>query len=210
MMMRLVLGAAIALLAFADTMEAAVVLRVAIVSPQSAAGNVLVGVFALPDANVLIGGYDMPVNFGAVGPTALPTGITYLGATNTIFTSGSTLTSTADNQNLVDFIVSDATTVAPPFPQLTSGIEAKLFDLRFNVGPTAVEGSTFTIAVSGTHPFFNLNDNSAAAIRASSFTAGSLTISAVPEPSSLLLLALAAFFAVSRRQGKLRASLSSC
>ena len=210
MMMRLVLGGAIALLAFADTMEAAVVIRVAIVSTQSAAGNVLVGVFALPDANVLIGGYDMPVNFGAVGPTALPTGITYLGATNTIFTSGSTLTSTADNQNLVDFIVSDATTVAPPFPQLTSGIESKLFDLRFNVGPTAVAGSTFTIAVSGTHPFFNLNDNNGAAIRASSFTAGSLTISAIPEPSSLLLLALASFYAVSRRQGKLRVSLSSC
>ncbi len=207
MMMRLVLGAAIALLALADTIEAAIVLRVEIVSPQPAAGNVLVGVFALPNANVLIGGYDMPVNFGAVGPTALPTGITYLGATNTIFTTGSTLTSTADSRNLVDFIVSDATTVAPPFPLLTNGIESKLFDLRFNVGPTAVAGSTFSIAVSGTHPFFNLNDNNAGAIAVTGFTAGSLTI-AVPEPSSLLLLALASFYAVSRRQGKLRASLS--
>jgi len=208
MSFRLVLSIVFALLLLIDTTLASLTIRLDSVSRPTGSGNVLVGVFALSNANVQLGGFDIPIDFGTAGPTVLPTGVNYLGVTNTIFSSGSTLASVLDPFEIVDYIVSDATTSNPPsFPLLTSGIEAKLFDLSFNVGPTAVVGSTFSIAVSGTHPFFQLNDNTniPAPIPVTGFTAGSLTITAIPEPTSLLLFGLAAIVAESRRRLRLRA-----
>ena len=207
MSFRLVLSIVFAFLLLIDTTLASLTIRLDSVSRPTDSGNVLVGVFALSNANVQIGGFDIPVDFGTAGLTVLPTGISYLGATNTIFSSGSNLESVPDPlvPVLVDYVVSDATTIPSSRPVLTSGIEAKLFDLSFNVGPTALVGSTFSIAVSGTHPLFNVNDNFAAPILVSGFTAGSLTITAVPEPTSLLLFGLAAIVAESRRRFRLRA-----
>ncbi|MCC7339384.1 MAG: PEP-CTERM sorting domain-containing protein [Pirellulaceae bacterium] len=169
--------------------------RAAIVSIENVdvlqnAGEISVGVFLTNDsgAELLLGAYDVPIDFGAAGITALPTGITYVGVADSIITQGSILQWIPDPTSLGDIVAQDVSTADPPqFPPIADGGTVRLVNLRFNVA-TAALGTEFSIAPMAGHPFFNISDNSQppVVLPITGTTAGRLRV--VPEPSGLLAL----------------------
>ena len=174
--------------------NAAFIIRTEVVTTSPGAGPVNVGVFATSSTNLLLGGYDIPVNFGAAGVTPLPAGISYLVPTVSLITSGSTLALIADTTGLGDVVVSDAVTGMPPvYPPLVAGVEVKLFDLRFDVG-AAAPGAQFAIApITSGHLFFNINDQLGQQFTVTNVLPGSLTI-AIPEPNGFAIVGLFSSF----------------
>jgi hypothetical protein len=73
---------------------------------------------------------------------------------------------------------------------LASGESLSLGEVLFSVSPSAA-GGPFTVSFTGTPAVAdgnNLSDASGAAINVDNFTGGTIDISSVPEPSSLLLM----------------------
>ncbi len=189
--------------------RADIIIRFANQSAPAGSGEVTVGVFATSDTTVSLGGFDLPIDFGAPGVSPLPNGVSYLGVTNTIFSVGSSLNSSADPLSQSDVIVSDAGTITP-FPNLVAASEAKLFDLRFNVSAAAVEGTTIALTLNPAHILFNISDGSSLPIILTSSNVGSLTITAVPEPGSLYALAAVCALGGIRLIRKPNQQLSGC
>ncbi len=156
--------------------------------------EVTVGVFLDVDsgADLILGGYDIPLDFGAAGTTSLPAGFSFNGVQDSIFTLQGTLGYVADPTGSGDHVVSDApvppTGVPPAFQTVTGGTTARLFNLRFGLDGTVQPGVELSISpfVTGGHPFFNLNDSLAVQITVASRVAGGLQT--VPEPSSAMAL----------------------
>ncbi len=176
------------------------ILRVESVSISPGSGIFSVGVFLQANTTVMLGGYDIPLNFGAPGPSALPSGFTFVGVNNSIFISGSTLAlDNPDPTNLGDIVVHDATTSFPPsFPSIPGGTEARLFDLRFNAGSVAPPASFSINPIVVGHIFFNLNDSTAQPIPVTGVIDGSVTV--VPEPGGLMAVGLFSCLAFARKR----------
>jgi hypothetical protein len=153
-------------------------------------GEINVGVFLTNDsgAELLLGGYDIPLDFGSAGVTPLPAGISYLGAGDSIITFGSTLGSIVDPTGAGDIVVQEASTGIPPFyPSIADGATARLVNLRFDIGAAAL-GTSFSITPIAGHLFFNVNDSANVQQPITGIVAGGLKV--VPEPSGLLALGM--------------------
>lgn len=170
------------------------------------AGEISVGVFLTNDsgAELLLGAYDVPIDFGDAGITALPAGITYVGVADSIITDGSILQSIPDPTSLGDIVAQDVSTADPPqFPSIADGVTVRLVNLRFNVATVAL-GTEFSIAPMPGHPFFNISDNNQPpiALPITGTTAGRLRV--VPEPSGWMALGFFSGLLVVARRKRLR------
>ncbi len=116
-----------------------------------------------------------------------------------IFSGNSLFGPQIDTQTSPSVIASDL--AASGSATLGSGVTVGLGKVFFNVSPTAASGP-FTVSFTGGAAGNNLSDALGNDVRIDTLSSGTISISAVPEPSSLLLTlaGIALFLGRGRRQ----------
>lgn len=178
----------------------AAIVRVQNIETLANVGEINVGVFLTNDtgAGLLLGAFDIPLDFGAAGLTPLPVGITFLGLGDSIINFGSTLGTIVDPTGAGDIVVQEASIGDPAFyPSIAAGATARLVNLRFDIGAAAA-GTGFSITPLEGHLFFNVSDSTDVPQPITGVTAGGLQV--VPEPSGMLALGMFTCLLVSPRR----------